>query len=181
MNDCNLHADPCGPCPHVLVVDDESHVRRLLVRWLTDAGCTCSEARDPEEALAQLRRQRTDLMTLDIRMPLGSGLDAVHGIGKEFPATAIVIVTADDDTKDAIAALTSGACDYLVKPVECDTFLWRIRRALAARQRRPNVAAEPTAGPRPVFLSRPNGNLARRKPDDFAAARRAADRDMGEA
>jgi DNA-binding NtrC family response regulator len=140
---------------HVLVVDDESHVRALLMRWLTEAGCTCSEARDPEEAVERLRQQQTDVVTLDIRMPLGSGLDAVHRIAKEFPATSILMVTGAADAQHAVAALTTGASDYLVKPVDREMFLWRVRKALATQRRRKNGFVEPVSyAPRPAFLAR---------------------------
>jgi DNA-binding response OmpR family regulator len=146
---------PGSAAAHVLIVDDESHVRALLVRWLTEAGCTCSEARDPEEALERLRERNTDVVTLDIRMPLGSGLDIVHRIAAEFPATSILMVTGADDAQHAVAALTAGASDYLVKPVDREMFLWRVRKALAMQRRRRNgIADSVLQAPRPAFVAR---------------------------
>lgn len=133
-------ADSKEPVPHVLVVDDESSVRGLLSRWLTDAGYICSQARDPDEALEVLRDNQIDAVTLDVRMPLGSGLDVVHRIAKEFPHVAILMATAVDDAQHAVTALTQGACDYLIKPLDREMFLWRVRRALMGRKRS-NTAA----------------------------------------
>ncbi len=145
---------PGSAVAHVLVVDDESHVRTLLVRWLTEAGCTCSEARDPDEALDRLREQHTDVVTLDVRMPLGSGLDVVHRIAQKFPDTSILMVTGADDAQHAVAALTTGASDYLVKPVDREMFLWRVRKALAIQRRRRNGITESVShAPRPALLA----------------------------
>jgi DNA-binding response OmpR family regulator len=121
--------------PHVLIVDDESSVRGLLSRWLIDAGYACSQARDPDEAFEMLRTHRIDAVTLDVRMPLGSGLDVVHRIAKDFPQVAILMATGVDDAQHAVTALTQGACDYLIKPLDREMFLWRVRRALVGRKR----------------------------------------------
>jgi DNA-binding response OmpR family regulator len=160
--------------PHVIVVDDESSVRGLISRWITDAGYTCSQARDPGEALEILRARPIDAVTLDVRMPLGSGLDVVHQIAKEFPHVAILMATGVDDAQHAITALTQGACDYLIKPLDREMFLWRVRRAIVGRRRiaatsppqNPSInAAHPVAARThsataraptgPAFLARP--------------------------
>lgn len=155
MSEYNWSERPGSAVAHVLVVNDESHVRTLLARWLTEAGCTCSEARDPEEALDRLREQQTDVVTLDIRMPLGSGQNVVHRIAREFPATSILMVTGTDDAQHAAAALTTGASDYLVKPVDREMFLWRVRKALAIQRRRRNGLSETFShAPRPALIAR---------------------------
>jgi DNA-binding NtrC family response regulator len=106
--------------------------------------------------MVRLRERPTDVVTLDIRMPLGSGLDAVHQIAREFPETAILMVTGADDAQHAVSALTTGACDYLVKPVDREMFLWRIRKALAVKRRRKHGLASNGAAamPRPAFAAR---------------------------
>ena len=118
----------------VLVVDDESCVRELIARWLIADGHACAEAAGLEAAWDQLQAQEFHLVTLDIRMAGGSGLELLHQIAKAFPDTSVIMISAVEEAQSAIEALTYGACAYLVKPIKRDQLIFHTRRALERRQ-----------------------------------------------
>jgi putative two-component system response regulator len=118
----------------VLVVDDEPCVRNLVTRWLSNEGHTCVQAGDARSAQEWLDRDHFALVTLDISMPGGSGLDLLRTIKEACPDTAVVMLTGVEETQTAIEALTRGAYGYLVKPVEQEEFRLQVHRALERRR-----------------------------------------------
>jgi DNA-binding NtrC family response regulator len=119
----------------ILVLDDENAVRRLYARWLTEAGCSCCEARDTAQAWELLRRENIDLMILDVRMPMDWGVDLVHQFKQDFPDLAILMVTGVDAAVQAVKALTRGACGYLIKPIDRENLLFHVQTGLEGRER----------------------------------------------
>ncbi len=117
----------------VLVVEDEPSVRGLVVRWLREAGYLCNEAQNNEEARRHLETHPVDLVTLDITMPGGCGLELLKWIGGQHPDTAVIMLTGERDAEAAVQALTGGACGYLIKPVERQELLFHVRRGLERR------------------------------------------------
>ena len=108
------------PMSHrILVVDDDPHIRELLVFALGKAGMRPSEAGDGEEALTAIGRDMPDLMVLDINMPRLNGLDlcrrlrAAGGAGATLP---ILFLSSRDDEIDRIVGIEIGGDDYVVKP-----------------------------------------------------------------
>jgi putative two-component system response regulator len=132
---CNTrgHGSRTSTAGRILVLDDESNVRAILLRWLQEASYSAIEARDVDEAWQCLRDHQIDLMTIDIRLPGGCGLDLVHRIRRDFPDTALLMLTGVDDARQAVAALTRGAFGYLIKPVDREAFLANVRNGLALR------------------------------------------------
>lgn len=118
----------------VLVVDDEPIVRDLLARWLRDEGYRCGTADGPSAARQYLEQHPTELVTLDITMPGGSGLGLLDEIKAESPDIAVLMLTAEDNTAKAIRALTAGACGYLIKPVEREELLIQVHNGLERRR-----------------------------------------------
>lgn len=112
----------------VLVVDDESHIRKLLSRWLSDAGWITASAGSAEEALDILATQEIRVVTSDLNMPGHSGRWLLEKIVSKFPDTAVLMLTASSDTQVAIDALTHGAAGYLLKPVQREEFLFQVRQ-----------------------------------------------------
>lgn len=110
----------------VVLVDDEPVAREGLRLWLAgEPGIDIAgEAGTPREAIALVRRERPDLMFLDVQMPGGDGFDVVEGIGATH-LPEIVFVTAHE--RHALRAFEVAALDFLLKPVREDRF----RRALA--------------------------------------------------
>jgi putative two-component system response regulator len=118
----------------VLVVDDEPFVRDLLSRWLRDEGYSCVTANSPAATSAHIKQQTVDLVTLDVTMPGGSGLDLLDQIKELSPDSAVLMLTAEGNAAKAIRALTSGAFAYLLKPVERQEFLIQVRNGLERRR-----------------------------------------------
>jgi two-component system, OmpR family, phosphate regulon response regulator OmpR len=130
-------ADP-AELRHVLVVDDDARLRRLLQRYLTDHGYRISVAADAEEAKAKLRGFAFDLIVLDIMLPGQDGISLTRELraGSDLP---ILLLTARGEAEDRIDGLSAGADDYLAKPFDPRELLLRIatilRRAAPAPAR----------------------------------------------
>jgi len=135
---------------HVLVVDDDERLRRLLVRYLTDHGFRVTAAADAAEARACLRSVRPDLMILDVTMPGETGLDLVDDLRRsgetELP---VLLLTARGAPEDRIAGFESGADDYLGKPFDPYELVLRARALL---RRAGNVVAAVPVDVGPVRL-----------------------------
>jgi cyclic di-GMP phosphodiesterase len=128
-----MHAIAGDARPTILVVDDETYVRELLVRWLRDAGYECAEACSCDAAWAQLKSGEIGLATLDISMPGGSGLELLKRINERNFDTAVIMLTAEGTASTVIESLTGGACGYLIKPVDRDELLFQVKRGLERR------------------------------------------------
>ena len=104
---------------HILVVDDDPHIRELLAFALGKAGMNVAEAGDGEEALTRIAARMPDLMVLDINMPRLSGLDLcrrLRGRGGAEAALPILFLSSRDDEIDRIVGIEVGGDDYVVKP-----------------------------------------------------------------
>jgi putative nucleotidyltransferase with HDIG domain len=118
----------------VLVVDDEEAVRVALSRVLRGRGFEVSSAESAESALAMLGACRVAVLLCDIRMPGMSGLDVVPRALALDPDLAIIMLTAVNDATSATAALSHGAMDYLLKPIEIADLEQAVERAAHRRQ-----------------------------------------------
>jgi two-component system KDP operon response regulator KdpE len=115
----------------ILVVDDEPQIRRVLRATLSSSGYDVIEAKDGQEAVEMVIRERPTLILMDVNMPGMSGLEACSKIRLSFPGP-IIMVTVRNSEQDKIHALDSGADDYVVKPFAMGELLARVR---AARRR----------------------------------------------
>jgi putative two-component system response regulator len=113
-----------------LVVDDEEHVRRSIVRILARAGHDCVEAADANEARAAMTKQEFDLVLCDVNMPGEGGLDLVKSVLVERADTAVLMVTGVDDPAIADVALEAGVYGYLLKPFTKNELLINVANAL---------------------------------------------------
>lgn len=114
---------------NILVVDDEPQIRRVLRSTLSTHGYVVTEAKTGEEALELIRKERPDLVLLDVNMPGMGGIDACREIRRGSDAP-IIMLTVRNAERDKVAALDAGADDYVVKPFGIDELLARIRAAL---------------------------------------------------
>ena len=133
--------------PHLLVVDDDSRLRDLLRRYLSDNGFRVTGAADVPEARAHLASFAFDLIVLDVMMPGESGLDLTRSLRNEAATDGpvpVLLLTAMADPEDRINGLEQGADDFLAKPFEPRELVLRIRNIL---QRRPAPADELTPAP----------------------------------
>jgi two-component system, OmpR family, KDP operon response regulator KdpE len=113
----------------ILVVDDEPQIRRVLRSTLSTHGYVITEAKTGEEALDSMRKERPDLILLDMNMPGMGGIEACRQIRRTSDAP-IIMLTVRNAERDKVAALDAGADDYVVKPFGIEEVLARIRAAL---------------------------------------------------
>ncbi|MCZ7602031.1 MAG: sigma-54 dependent transcriptional regulator [Melioribacteraceae bacterium] len=118
----------------ILVVDDERSIRDSLNMILTDEGYEVKSAADGEEALKFISEENFDIIISDIKMPNIDGIELLNKASKISPSTFFVIMTAYASVNTAVEALRHGAFDYLIKPVEFDDLLIRIKRLLDYRK-----------------------------------------------
>jgi two-component system KDP operon response regulator KdpE len=114
---------------NILVVDDEPQIRRVMRSTLSAHGYVITEAKTGEEALERLRKERPDLVLLDVNMPGMGGIEACREIRRSSDAP-IIMLTVRNAERDKVQALDAGADDYVVKPFGIGELLARIRAAL---------------------------------------------------
>jgi two-component system KDP operon response regulator KdpE len=118
--------------PHgkVLIVDDESAIRRALHNTLHGMGFDVDDAASGEAALDLVREAEYDVVLLDINMPGIGGIRACREIRKSLPRLAILMLTVRDREEDKVTALDAGADDYITKPFNIRELAARIRSAV---------------------------------------------------
>jgi two-component system nitrogen regulation response regulator GlnG len=119
----------------VLIVDDELIARKVLNRVLTNAGFYVADSSNGISALSRLVTMKFDAVTVDLRMPVISGLDLLEKIKERHPDIAVIIVTAVDDVSTAVECMKKGADDYLTKPFDLKIVPGIISRAIQKRER----------------------------------------------
>ncbi len=114
---------------HLLVIDDDTRLRDLLQRYLSEQGFRVTTATDAADARAKLKSLTFDLLVVDIMMPGESGLSLTRTL-REQSQVPILLLTAMSETGDRIEGLSSGADDYLSKPFEPQELVLRINAIL---------------------------------------------------
>jgi two-component system KDP operon response regulator KdpE len=117
---------------HVLVVDDEPAIRRLLRTSLGAEGYRVSEAETGAEALNRQAGDAPDIVLLDLGLPDIDGLDVLRAI-RARSAVPIVVLSAREDERGKVTALDLGADDYVTKPFGIAELVARLRAALRHR------------------------------------------------
>ena len=112
---------------HVLVVDDDAPVRRMLERTLSAEGHAVTTAADGGGALAAVERGAPDLVILDVAMPGLDGLAVTQRLRAKGVSAPILLLTARDAVVDRVAGLDAGADDYLTKPFAVEELIARVR------------------------------------------------------
>ncbi|MGZ5918307.1 MAG: response regulator [Hyphomicrobium sp.] len=114
---------------HILIVDDEAEVRRLLEAGLTAEGYAVSEAADGAGLLAVLDKKRVDLITLDVRLGGEDGFNLAREVRAKNNVPNIMI-SGKGDMIDRVVGLELGADDYIAKPFHMREVLARVRAVL---------------------------------------------------
>ena len=114
----------------VLLVDDESSIRRALRTTLSALGFDIEEASGGEQAVSFVRTERYDAALLDINMPGMGGVEACRTIRRLCPRLPILMLTVRDSEDDKIDALDAGADDYVTKPFHVGELMARVRSAV---------------------------------------------------
>ena len=134
---------------HILVVDDEEMIRRLIAKYAVYEGHTVEEAADGMEAIERCRTGQYDIMIIDIMMPELDGFSACREIRK-FSDIPIIMLSARGEEYDKINGFELGVDDYVVKPFSPKELMLRID-AVMKRTRGSRPAAEtPTATAEPA-------------------------------
>ena len=131
---------------HVLIVNDERAIRRLLRMYLTDAGFTVAEAADGAAAVEQVRRGGIDLVLLDLMLPEMDGFTVVRRL-RETAQVPVIMVTARTDETNRVTGLELGADDYVVKPFSPIEVVARVKAVMRRVHAPPDPHRTLRAGP----------------------------------
>lgn len=121
---------------HVLIVDDESFNRELLNAILKNKGHQTSEAENGEKALEIVNTRPVDVVLLDVMLPVLNGFEVCRRL-KANPQTVhipVILVTSLSDRRDRLMGIEAGAVDFLIKPVDIQEVLLRVRNAIYAKR-----------------------------------------------
>lgn len=133
----------------ILVVDDEAKIVRLIRSYLEQAGFAVVEAGDGQTALIQVRREKPDLVVLDLGLPGIDGMEVARILRRGAEGerdTPIIMLTARIEDTDKIVGLELGADDYMTKPFNPRELVARIRAVLRRSSGRSEPAAEVLRG-----------------------------------
>ena len=113
----------------VVVIDDTFIDKRIMTQILRSAGfVVVGEASDGKEGLEMIKMEKPNLVILDYVMPKMNGLSTLKEIKKEFPKMPVIMQTSESDKEIAIALIKEGADDYIVKPLDRSTILYKLRK-----------------------------------------------------
>lgn len=114
---------------HLLLVDDEPGIRKVVRIVLEDLGYTVFEASNGNDGLELFQRHKPPVVITDIRMPGMDGLELLRHIKAENPETEVILVTGHGDMDVAVEGLKLDACDFITKPIGPDVLEIALRRA----------------------------------------------------
>ncbi|ADB17982.1 response regulator receiver protein [Pirellula staleyi DSM 6068] len=113
----------------VLVADDSSTMRKIILRSLQAVGVPSAvEAGDGEEAVALFQQSTFDLVLTDWNMPKKNGLEVIQEIRKLNATVPIIMVTTEAEKTRVLEAIQAGVSDYLVKPFTADTLRQKLEK-----------------------------------------------------
>jgi DNA-binding NtrC family response regulator len=127
----------------VLVVENETNMRRVLGTLLRRDGLRVLEAGDGQEALEVLGRERVDAVLTDLKMPRMNGLELLAEAARQHPGLPVVLLTAFGTVGSAVEALKNGAFDYLTKPFDPEELRQVLAKAVRTRALQESEATAP--------------------------------------
>ncbi len=113
----------------VLLVDDEEEFVSALSERLMLRGIEVDSALNGEEALARLVEKEFEVVILDVMMPGLGGLEVLRQIKTTHPDTQVILLTGHGSTREGIEGMRLGAFDYLIKPVDIEEMLEKMKAA----------------------------------------------------
>src|SRR5580704_9483793 len=133
-----------GSTGSILIIDDDTGIRRALGSTLTALGYRTDEASSGEHGLALAAKHQYDAILLDINMPGKDGIETCRELRRELPGAGILMITVRDSEDDKVESLDAGADDFITKPFvipELTARLRAIRRGRMTTAIRPDVLA----------------------------------------
>lgn len=128
--------------PTVLVIEDDSAIRRGLCDALTFAGYEVLQAADGLAGMEKAQRATFDLVLLDIVLPHHSGFEILQALRDHRPGTPVIVLSARGEEADRVTGLKLGADDYVVKPFSIRELLARVEAVLRRSPERPDPLAK---------------------------------------
>jgi DNA-binding response OmpR family regulator len=138
----------------IVVIEDETPIRRGVVDALRASGYETADAGDGERGLQEAIRLGVDLVLLDLLLPRRTGLDVLAELRKVRPTLPVIILTARGTEDDRVRGLKMGADDYVVKPFSARELLARIEAVLRRSIDRPGDVKAAKLGRAKIDLSR---------------------------
>ncbi|MCG3180041.1 MAG: Regulatory protein AtoC [Phycisphaerae bacterium] len=126
----------------ILVIDDEEAICFAFQRYFAQRGHAVSVAATGDRGLALYRKNRPEVIFLDVRLPDSSGLEVLESIRNDDPDACVIVMTAYGSMETVTRAIRGGAFDYLVKPLDLDRARELVEQALASRAAQPARAGE---------------------------------------
>jgi len=117
----------------ILVVDDEEIIRESIAMILEKEGYKVDKAENGGAAFDKVSETSYDLVISDLEMPVMRGVELLEKVAQRSPQTFVIIVTAYASVETAVGALRKGAYDYILKPIEFDDLLFRVRKLFEHR------------------------------------------------
>ena len=161
----------------ILVVDDDKQIVRLVQSYLEKAGYTVLTAYDGEDAMRVIRRERPDLIVLDLMLPKHDGYEITKWLRSDqsLSATPILMLTARVEDGDKILGLELGADDYLTKPFNPREVVARVRAILRRATTAPSASHVLQVGDLQLDVDRHtvmiNGRTVETTPTEFTLLR----------
>lgn len=115
--------------PKVLVVDDEPDICEILGLFLKENGYGFLQANDGKQALAKVKKEKPEIVILDLAMPQMTGLEILRRIKKDSKETNVVLITAYRDAEKIVEAFHLGAIDCVFKPFDFK----RLKKVLSSK------------------------------------------------
>ena len=121
---------------NVLIVDDEQEFREMAIKRLNKRGLQCFGAESGEEALEQIQMREIDVVLLDVKMPGMDGIMTLREIKRLKPMIEVVMLTGHASVESGIDGMRLGAFDYLMKPIELEPLIVKLKDAYTQKQAR---------------------------------------------
>ena len=119
----------------ILLIDDEAQFVATTAKRLRRRGFEVLEANGGPEGLECLGRERVDVVVLDVGMPDMDGIQVLRELRMRHPHVQVLMLTGHGNMEVAISGMAMGAFDYLLKPVELEVLIDKIREAFSRRKR----------------------------------------------
>jgi DNA-binding NtrC family response regulator len=120
--------------PRVLVIDDDPGLSEVIELLLAREGYAAERAGTVKAGLERVGTGDIDLVITDLKLPDGTGLDAIRSVRAAHPELPVIMITSYSSMESAIGALRAGAVDYIIKPFDNEEFIHAVARALAERR-----------------------------------------------